>query len=92
MKELSHKEMSLVVGGGRDDSGGDTARDRISDAQELLRNIWRRNWVRVALHSEELNQGEQDFLDNMRREQGRHGHNSRQGNYRRGNGGREIEN
>ncbi|MCC4235006.1 hypothetical protein LL266_00510 [Vibrio anguillarum] len=91
MKELSNKEMLLVVGGGRGDGAGDSI-DRLRDAKDLVRDIWRRNWVSVTLHSEELNKGETEFLSNMRRESERHGYNSRQGNYRRGNGGREIEN
>ncbi|WP_122082298.1 bacteriocin [Vibrio coralliirubri] len=92
MQELSNKEMSQVVGGGRGDSGGETTMDRIRAAKDTLKDIWKRNWFGLITHSEPLNEGEKDFIDNMRREQGRHGHNSRQGNYRRGKGGREIEN
>ncbi|MBE8564738.1 hypothetical protein [Vibrio sp. OPT20] len=92
MKELSNKEASLVVGGGR---GGedwqDHVRDAISEAKDLAKDIRKRNWFGILTHSEELNSGEQEYLDNMRREADRHGYNNSQGGYRRGSGGREIE-
>lgn len=98
MKELSNKELMLVVGGGRGDSGGETTQDRyetVKLAANVARWAWNRSWGKLLSHSAELNAGEQEFLDNMRREQGReerrHGYNNRQGHYRREGGGRLIE-
>ncbi|KZX62499.1 hypothetical protein A3712_01370 [Vibrio sp. HI00D65] len=97
MKELSNKEIMLVVGGERKGDGGDgeTRFDAIREAAKVAKWAWNRNWVKLLTHSEKLNVGEQEFLDNMRREQGReerrHGYNNRQGHYRREGGGRLIE-
>ena len=80
MQELSNIEMSQVVGGGRDDSGGESSMDRhLNEARKAVRNIWRRNWVSVALHSSKLNEGEQKGLDRIRGNGGAyHGHAGRQ--------------
>ncbi|TMX35299.1 hypothetical protein DA096_07655 [Vibrio rotiferianus] len=87
MKELSMEEISLVVGG--------SAEDKINIARKFASFIKNRNPVGLMTHSEKLNVGEDEYLRNMReqqnRERGRHGHNERHGNYRRGDGGREIE-
>lgn len=92
MKDLSNKEIALVIGGGRGDSGGETSMDRLREVVDTLKDIKNKNWFGLLVHSEELNVGEQEYLDRLRKEDRRNGHNNRQGNYRRGNGGREIEN
>lgn len=72
--------MAQVVGGGKDDSGGDTVAQRqVLEAAKTIKNIWKRNWLGVVFHSSKLNEGEQKELDRIRGNGGTyHGHAGRQ--------------
>lgn len=101
MKELSIKEISLVVGAGRGESSHrDRQMDRAPTGDKVRAGLslggffaTRTPWG-LAGYTTSLNVGEDEFLDNMRRNDDsrhRNGHNDRDGNYRREGGGRAIE-
>ena len=85
MKELSIEHTEQVSGG------------LFGDMWTVLKFIKNRNPVGILTKSQKLNEGEDEFLSNLRqkdRKSGsdRDGYNRRDGNYRRGSGGRQIEN
>lgn len=85
MKELSIEYTEQVSGG------------FFGDLWTIGKFLKNRNPVGMLTKSGKLNEGEDEFLANLRqkdRKSGsdRDGYNRRDGNYRRGSGGRQIEN
>ena len=86
MKELSLKQTEAV-------SGGNIAKEIAKVASYLKSG----NPLGITIHSPKLNEGEDKEMERIRNRQNRNdgsrnGYNPSQGNYRRGRGGREIEN